>query len=364
VCIAEPRHRKEKLVHPYKALPPSSFWKTAVSERNYLDFSDIYKKKFDINPNCRIVTAGSCFAQHIAKRLHASGFNYCDYEPAPVELPEHVRQKFGYEIYSARYNNIYTARQLLQMFQRAFGEFTPAERMWDSGERIFDPFRPTVEPNGFASADEFEASQHSHFAAVRRVFQESDLFIFTLGLTEAWISALDGAVFPVCPGTAAGRFDPATHVFRNLSFNETLHDMRAVIDKARNINPRLRFLLTVSPVPLTATASSNHVLVATTYSKSVLRAVAGELEAQYPFVDYFPSYELVAAHPVRAMLYDPNLRSVTGRGVDLVMRHFFSEHGLATQDKIARPTVQEPESEISDETGDVVCEEILLAEGR
>lgn len=327
-------------------------------------------KKFVITPTNRIVTAGSCFAQHIAKRLHSSGFSYQDYEPAPMGLPKEVRQTFGYEIYSARYNNIYTARQLLQTFQRAFGHFTPAERLWRSAERFFDPFRPTVEPNGFASVDEFEASQHSHLVAVRRVFQESELFIFTLGLTEAWLSALDGAVFPVCPGTAAGQFDPALHVFRNFSFSETMNDMQEVIKAARGINPRLRFLLTVSPVPLTATASENHVMVATTYSKSVLRAVAGELAAQYPFVDYYPSYELVAAHPVRAMLYDPNLRSVTGRGVDLVMRHFFLEHGLADHETAAAPPKAAPQpkqdSQISDpdEDGDVVCEEILLAEGR
>jgi len=149
-----------------------------------------------------------------------------------------------------------------------------------------------------------------------------------------------------------------------------LREMREVIEAARGITPRLRFLLTVSPVPLTATASQNHVMVATSYSKSVLRAVAGELAAKYPFVDYFPSYELVAAHPVRAMLYDPNLRTVTGRGVDLVMRHFFSEHSLADDVKAiapaeaVAPSEKEPEAGTKEESGDVVCEEILLAEGR
>ena len=39
--------------------------------------------------------------------------------------------------------------------------------------------------------------------------------------------------------------------------------------------PKLRILLTVSPVPLTATAGDDHVLLATTYSKSVLRAGRG-----------------------------------------------------------------------------------------
>ena len=42
------------------------------------------------------------------------------------------------------------------------------------------------------------------------------------------------------------------------------------------MNPKARLVLTVSPVPLAATASGSHVLPATIYSKSVLRAAAQE----------------------------------------------------------------------------------------
>ena len=48
-------------------------------------------------------------------------------------------------------------------------------------------------------------------------------------------------------------------------------------DLLRDYNENMRFILTVSPVPLVATAGSEHVLAATLYSKSVLRAVAGFL---------------------------------------------------------------------------------------
>ena len=54
-------------------------------------------------------------------------------------------------------------------------------------------------------------------------------------------------------------------------------DMHAFWDRLLSVNPRARLLLTVSPVPLAATATPNHVLVASIHSKSVLRAVAGEL---------------------------------------------------------------------------------------
>ncbi|WP_428660504.1 GSCFA domain-containing protein [Reyranella sp.] len=56
-------------------------------------------------------------------------------------------------------------------------------------------------------------------------------------------------------------------------------------ERTKRRRPGVRFLLTVSPVPLKASASQNHVLAATTYSKSVLRAVAGQLADTYDDVD-------------------------------------------------------------------------------
>ena len=56
-------------------------------------------------------------------------------------------------------------------------------------------------------------------------------------------------------------------------------------------------MLTVSPVTLEATATDNDVVVANLESKSLLRAVAGQVSREFDNVHYFPSYEL-------AMYYD------------------------------------------------------------
>ena len=93
-------------------------------------------------------------------------------------------------------------------------------------------------------------------------------------------------------------------------------------------NPDLRFLVTVSPVPLTATATDEHVLVATTYSKSVLRSVAGALAMEFADIDYVPSYEIIASPWSKGAFYESNLRTVTAEGVSSVMRVFFAEHGM------------------------------------
>ena len=81
--------------------------------------------------------------------------------------------------------------------------------------------------------------------------------------------------------------------------------MQQAMALMRSANRGLRFLLTVSPVPLTATNSGNHVLVATVDSKSRLRAVAGQLARTVSRVDYFPSYEIISAPPFRGSFFRP-----------------------------------------------------------
>ena len=169
------------------------------------------------------------------------------------------------------------------------------------------------------------AAQAAHLHAVASMLKTMDVFIFTLGLTETWRSREDGATYPICPGVSGGTFDPARHEFVNLDYETVLREMREALALLRAIRPELRVLLTVSPVPLTATAAGGHVLAATTYSKSVLRAVAGRLTQLHDWVDYFPSYELVTAPVFGGRAYESNFRAVASTGVDFVMATFLRE---------------------------------------
>lgn len=342
---------------PYTALEPRAVWRQAVAETHALQLENLYRRKFAITAETTISTAGSCFAQNIAGALKRNGFNFNDFEPAPPLLPAALHKTYNYGVYSARYCNIYTARQLLQTFDRAFGLFEPYETVWAKGDGYVDPFRPLLEPEPFESVAELERARQTHFAALRRLFQETNVFILTLGLTEAWLSKRDGTVFPLCPGTVAGRFDDADYEFKNFNSFEIFEDLVAFMTKVSEINSGVRFILTVSPVPLTATKSDCHVLAATTYSKSVLRAVAGHLASELAFVDYFPSYEIIAAPSMRGMFYDSNLRTVNSAGVDYVMSHFFREH-LPSQPSLAGPAKALPP------IGDLeaVCEEMMQAQ--
>lgn len=96
------------------------------------------------------------------------------------------------------------------------------------------------------------------------------------------------------------------HGFANLAFNEILAGFVAFRALAQSLNPDMRFLLTVSPVPLTATATDSHVLAATVRSRSVLRAGAAQLYEAFSDINYFPSFELLSTVFLGPAMFDDN----------------------------------------------------------
>ncbi|RYI16116.1 MAG: GSCFA family protein [Acetobacteraceae bacterium] len=355
--------------HPYESLPEDRFWRTAVADRDALEITGLWKPKWEIRRRTRIVTAGSCFAQHFSKALVARRYRWLDFEPGPAGLTAEQRKDYHYGTFSFRAGNIYTPRMLLQWLTWALTDTPVPEDVWETDGRFYDPFRPGVEPGGFVSVEELHASRRETLAAIAAAVRGTHVFVFTMGLTEAWQDKATGVEYAVCPGTVAGEFDDDRHGFVNHGFGALLGDMTAALRLMFRLNRGLKALLTVSPVPLTATASGGHVLTATSQSKSVLRAVAGELAMSQPRADYFPSYEIITHPAYGGRFFAPNLRSVLPEGVDHVMAQFFHDQAATFGSEkdvlppVAVPVValeDAPEPELT-EAEELRCEEEILA---
>lgn len=330
--------------NPYENLSNRAFWKNAVQLGKPAMPVEIHQPKWAIQPTDVVATMGSCFAQHIANWLRGKNFRVPFFENDTA-----VKGAF-----SANYGNVYTVRQALQLFQEAFGIRSAGVLAWPGVEGGFiDALRPNVFPAPFESPEQVIQNRAPHLAAVRRMATEMDVFVFTLGLTEAWVIQETGTVLPVAPGVLAGVFDPAAHQFANFKYpeiSEDLEALRALLLSVRGHRP-FRMLLTVSPVPLTATASGKHVLPATVYSKSVLRCVAGDFAEKHADVDYFPSFEIINNPAAHSRFFEENLRSVRTRGVETVMATFAQVYLGITRggSKVRR-----------EEDFDPSCEEALL----
>jgi hypothetical protein len=348
---------------PYTGLPDHAFWSRSVAGHAVADVDPLTGAPFKIMRSDRIASAGSCFAQHISRRLTAAGYNYLVTEAGYPRMGARLGAKYNYGTFSARYGNIYTARQLSQLFDRAYGTFVPSEPFWHNGDLWIDPFRPMIQPGGFETLQEAELDRAQHLKAVRTLMESLDVFIFTFGLTESWVCKGDGAVLPVCPGCGAGTFDPAAYAFKNFEMQEVEADFAAFAGKLRKVNPKARILLTVSPVPLVATYSGNHVLPATTYSKSVLRVAADRIVRTLENCAYFPSYEIITGAFSRGAYFQNDLRSVEEAGVDHVMASFFrnfaAEPPLDLRDTPSAPRQKPAQRNLLD----AVCEEYASLNG-
>jgi len=341
------------MAHPYSSLPDSAFWSRSVTESAASQVLALSQEDcFTIAPSERLASAGSCFAQHLARLLPGCGFNYLVTETGPAD------RQFG--VYPARFGNLYTVRQLLQLFERAYGLFEPTDRAWTSGDVLVDPFRPGVENPGFADLDALLADRGAHFAAVRRMFEQCDVFVFTMGLTEAWVSDIDGAVFPLAPGVRGVPPQPSGYRHRNFTVPEMVGDMQRFVTHLRLLNPGVKLVLSVSPVPMAATYERRGVLVSNGYTKAALRVVADMVVHGDERVAYFPSYEAIAGHQAAGRYYEPDRRHISAEGVrevvDLFTRSYLARGESAPPLAAERPPSQ-PSQNVWD---DLWCEDDML----
>jgi hypothetical protein len=349
--------------HPYRNRPAAAFWRAAVAEAEEVD--PVPPLAVRIGQRDAVATAGSCFAQHLARHLLATGRTVLRTEPPlPGAGEEHA-------LFPANFGNIYTARHLLRLFEEAFGLREPRALVWRRPDgRCADGLRPRLPAQGFDDAAAVHAARTVHLAAVREMFERCDVFAFTLGLAEAWLDPRDGTAFPLAPGIVAVPEDGAEIGIHAFSAAEVQADLERFLDGLAEVNPGARCLLTVSPVPLAATATEHHVLVASTLGKATLR-VAADAAARRPGVAYFPAYEIVQAMHLRGRGFAPDLRSVAPEAVARVMA-LFDRHAVG--DAPAPRAPEAPRAAPGDPAGgdaaaahaalrEVVCDEDLLDPG-
>jgi hypothetical protein len=340
--------------------PDKAFWSRSVSNNFYSnllldDSSELFKLKD------KVTSAGSCFASNLVPYIEGAGLTYLRTEQLP-NIFSSLGENLGYANFSAAYGNIYTTRQLLQLYLRSLNDFRPKDDNWLEQGYVIDAFRPGLKFPA-SSVEEFELHTKSHLHATREAFETADVFVYTFGLTETWVSRIDGAAYPACPGTIAGTFDPKKYEFRNFTVEEIVSDMSIFIEKLRGRNPKVRFILSVSPVPLVATATNQHVLTASTYSKSVLRVASDEVSRNFKDVTYFPAYEIITGPQAPKEYFEDDRRNVSKLGVEEVMSTLIQSSGLFTR---STPIQKQVEIEtdkaklLSSKITQIECDEVML----
>ncbi|MEZ4433236.1 MAG: GSCFA domain-containing protein [bacterium] len=187
-----------------------------------------------------------------------------------------------------------------------------------------------MEPEGLDSPDEVARHRAWHLFRVRELLSAADVFIFTLGMTETWADRVTGTVFRPPPASSPGAPTPLriTWCSSGSPMSVTTSTPSATSYCTSPRGQPFRLLLTVSPVPITATASDAHVLVAAWRRRCVLRAAAAELCARHADIDYLPSFDVIANPFNGGVYYQPDRRTITPEGVERALRLFLDAHRL------------------------------------
>ena len=299
--------------------PNNSKLRISDPDSYYDIYSDLpYRHKFNwVDRDTPIGSAGSCFAMRLAHQLQMWEYNYViEEDDLPCDLVQDELVNTSFRMGSARSGTLFNVPSMRQMVQRAFGEWSPEKILVNDNGRLRDPFR-SIKPC-YGDVDGYLRDFEAHSKALRRALSRCKVFIFTLGLTEAWRFSHSGEYTSVAPHNIDGcMLEP-----HELNVEENVKELEHLFEVFRRNNPEIKLIISVSPVPLNKTYSQRqHVVSANALSKATLRVAAEEFCNQHPNeAVYFPSYEVVTACTRNP--WESDMRHVSPEAVDRVMQLF------------------------------------------
>jgi GSCFA family len=282
-----------------------------------------FTPKFRIDPGDVFFCIGSCFARVIERQLR-----YRNFDVASMRCHgEHQEAGIG-----ANGVNKYTTMSMLNEFRWVLaGEPFPDAAIVADGDGYRDlQLGDSVHPVSLERARERRVELREYFGRLR----ESDVIVLTLGVVEVWYDSVAGIHLNRAPGRDMVHAMPGRFHVRTTNYAENAAALSAAIDLiAEHGKPGARVIVTISPVPMHRSFAEADVLAANVYSKSTLRAAAGDVVRGRPNADYFPAYELVTVTE-RSRAYEPDQSHVTEDAAEQIVRAFTSAYGITATGEV------------------------------
>jgi len=175
-----------------------------------------------IDESTQITAFGSCFAANISNHLAKRNFTVSG------------RGEDGSNAYVVRCGEgMVNSFVIRQQFEWAWENKTFDGELWHGYDK---------EAYGYDEEVRLET---------KRIFDSTDLFILTFGLSEVWYDEPTGNVFWRTIPQAV--YDPARHKFRVTTVEENQENLTAIRELIRRYRPDAKVIYTLSPIPLIAT---------------------------------------------------------------------------------------------------------------
>src|SRR6476659_9594236 len=288
--------------------------------------------KFKLRREDKFYAIGSCFARGLESSLAGHKITVESAAPEFAKLQPANREGSG-----LGFTNKYNTYSILNELRWALdpeAEFPRESIAQLTNTTWYDPHTtPTLHFVGLEETLERRALTQR----LTKRIKDCRAVILTLGLAEVWRD-VQADVFVNCtpldvayaldPGAAPSSFKPQPdrYEFHLTDFAENWTNLEAIYCLLSQYgHPDFHIVVTVSPVPLMNTFSTMDIVMANTWAKSLLRALAEEWASAHGNVDYFPSYEIVQ-NSDRSAVWEPDLRHVKGAGALHIMELFLQNY--------------------------------------
>jgi len=284
-------------------------------------FTPKINPKFKLRRGDRFYAIGSCFARGLENSLAKHNMAVESAAPEFAKL-----QPVNKEVSGLGFTNKYNTYSILNELRWALhpdAEFPRESIVQLTKTTWYDPHtNPTLE---FADL-EATLERRALIQTVTKRIENCRAVIITLGLAEVWRDVKADVFVNRTPIPSLFKTEPDRYDFHLTGSAENLANLEAIHALLSEYgHPDVRIVVTVSPIPLENTFSTMDIVVANTWAKSLLRAVAHEWAAVHDNVDYFPSYEIVQ-NSDRTAVWERDLRHVKGAGAKHIMELFLRNY--------------------------------------
>ena len=274
---------------------------------------------FKLQREDKIFAIGSCFARGVELALIDQKM---DVLSKTAEFDAFPAMNGELELGFTNKYNTFSIYNELRWALDPTAEF-PRQSLVDLGNGIF--YDPSTNPALQLAGLEETIRRREIMEMVTRRISQCRTVIITLGLVEVWRDNIANVfINQLIPGMHTSY--PDRYELHVTNFVENFSNLERIYGLLSQFGHQdVQIVVTVSPVPLQATFSGEDVVIANTYSKSLLRAVAQEWAAAHKNVHYFPSYEIVQ-NSDRSLTWEEDMRHVKGNVVRHIMNLFLRNY--------------------------------------
>lgn len=253
--------------------------------RTEIDFS---KENLNLHHGVQFFTIGSCFADQIGERLNENKFSVCI-------------NPFG---------NVYDPLSIFRLLSYTIDDQRPSPEDY-------------IERDGLIYCDELHSSFNDSekqklqnqidqcFIKSRNALLSSDVLLITFGTAWSYSRMDSGKSVANCHKLPSSNFEK-----KLLSDDSICSAFEQLQEKLLNIRPKIKIILTVSPVRHTRDSLEGNAV-----SKAILRVACHKLISN-SFIAYFPAYEIMMDDLRDYRFYEADLIHPNQQAIDYIWFHF------------------------------------------